>query len=164
MRNLCTMKTIFILIISMALAVSLNVARAEGPAEKAAEVAEDTVDTAKNVGHSVAKGTKKAARKVADALTPDPDARQFNVTLTDYHIEMPGSTEPGKTAFIVKNDGQRNHSFEVAGNGTDKKFLTDVPPSKTKVLHVDLTRGSYTVYCPVDGHRGKGMEQKLTVH
>src|SRR5438477_11529668 len=104
------MRKPFIFIISIATAVSLNLARAEGPAEKAAEVAEDTVDTAKNVGHSVAKGTKKAARKVADALTPDPDARQFNVTLTEYHVDMPGSTEPGKTAFIVKNDGKRNHS------------------------------------------------------
>ena len=126
-------------------------------------MAQDTVDTAKNVGHSVVKGTKKAAKKVADALTPDPDARQLNVTLTDYHIDMPGSAEAGKTAFVVKNDGKRSHSFEVMGNGTDKKFLTDVAPGKTKVLHVDLSRGTYTMYCPVDGHRGKGMEQKLTV-
>ena len=157
------MKTIFIFIITMAMTVSLNVTRAQGPAEKAADVAEDTVDTAKHIGHSVAKGTKKAANTVVDALTPDPDARRLNVTLTDYHINMPGSTKPGKTAFVVKNDGKRRHSFEVVGNGTDKKFLTDVAPNQTKVLHVDLTRGSYTVYCPVDGHRGKGMEMKVTV-
>jgi uncharacterized cupredoxin-like copper-binding protein len=162
-RNLCTMKKIFIFISISAVAVSLNVVRAEGPAEKAGEVAQDTVDTAKNVGHSVVKGTKKAAQKVADALTPESDARVFNVTLTEYHIDMAGGTKPGKTAFVVKNEGKQKHSFEVVGNGTDDKFLTDVAPGQTKVLHVRLTRGTYRVYCPVDGHRKKGMETKLTV-
>jgi uncharacterized cupredoxin-like copper-binding protein len=154
---------IFIFIIIIPFAMSLNAVRAEGPAEKAADIAQDTVDTAKNVGHSVANGAKKAGRKVADALTPDSDARAFDVTLKEYGINMPATAEPGKTAFVVKNEGKQSHSFEVVGNGTDQKFHTNVPPNETKVLHVNLKKGTYTVYCPMDGHRGKGMEQKLTV-
>ena len=153
----------FALIILIALFGSVGVVQAQGPADTAVGVAKDTVDTAKNVGKSVANGAKKAGRKVADALTPDPDARRFNVTLTEYRMDMPSVTKPGKTAFIVKNDGKQGHSFEVVGNGTDQKFHTNVPPNETKVLHVNLTKGTYTVYCPVDGHRGKGMETKLTV-
>jgi uncharacterized cupredoxin-like copper-binding protein len=147
----------------IAVTISLSVIQAEGPVQKAGEVAEDTVDTAKNVGRSVAKGTRKAVNRVADALTPDSDARPVDVTLTEYHIDMPTSLKPGKTAFIVKNAGKQRHNFEVQGNGTDEKFLKNVAPGQTKVLHVDLKRGSYMVYCPVDGHQKKGMEVKVTV-
>jgi uncharacterized cupredoxin-like copper-binding protein len=147
----------------IALGVSFSVAQAEGPVQKAGEVAQDTVDTAKNVGHSVVRGTKRAVNTVADALTPESDARQVNVTVTEYHIDMPGTTKPGKTAFIVKNEGKQKHSFRVQGHGSDQQFLTSLGPKETKVLHVNLKRGSYTASCPVDGHQGKGMESKLTV-
>ena len=155
------MKTPLVTVI--ALAISLSVIQAEGPVQKAGEIAEDTVDTAKNVGHSVARGTKKAAHRVADALTPDSDARRVDVTLTEYHIDMPTGLKPGKTAFVVKNAGKQRHNFGIQGNGTDEKFLKDVTPQATKVLHVNLKPGSYTAYCPVDGHQKKGMDVKFTV-
>jgi len=153
------MKSRFLIMI--AVAVSLSVARAEGPVEKAGEVAHDAVDTATNVGHSVVKGTKKAAHKVADALTPDSDARPVDVTLTGNHIDMPTSLKPGKTAFVVKNTDKQTHNFEIQGNGTDEKFVKAVGPDETRVLHVDLKRGTYTAYCP--GHQKKEMDVKLNV-
>lgn len=158
---MCTMK--LPLLTAIAVAVPLVLIQAEGPVQKAGEIAQDTVDTAKNVARSTARGTKKAANKVADALTPDSDARRVDVTLTEHHIDMPGSLKPGKTAFVVKNAGKRDHNFEVQGNGIDEKFMMDVSPNQTKVLHVKLERGTYNVSCPVDGHRKKGMDTKLTV-
>ena len=155
------MKT-FVSII-LAVTVSIGTVRAQGPVQKATDVAEDTAETAKNVGHSVAKGTKKAVNTVVDALTPDADARRVNVTLGEYKIDMPTSLKPGKTAFIVKNAGKQKHNFEVKGNGTDQKFITDLTPKQTKVLHVSLKRGTYTVYCPVGENQKKGMETSLTV-
>jgi uncharacterized cupredoxin-like copper-binding protein len=155
------MKTLLSTII--AVAFSLGVVQAQGPVEKAGEVAEDATDTAKNVGRSVAKGTKKAVNTVVDAVTPDPDAYKAEVTLTDYHIDMPTSLKRGKTAFVVKNTGKQKHNFEVQGNGTDQKFLITLGRNETKVLHVNLKRGTYAVYCPVNGHRKKGMDVKLTV-
>jgi uncharacterized cupredoxin-like copper-binding protein len=155
------MKTIFSIV--LAVIVSIGTVRAQGPVQKATDVAEDTAETAKNVGHSVAKGTKKAVNTVVDALTPDADARRVNVTLGEYKIDMPTSLKPGKTAFIVKNAGKQKHNFEVKGNGTDQKFITDLTPEQTKVLHVRLKRGTYTVYCPVGDNQKKGMETSLTV-
>lgn len=155
------MKTIFSIV--LAVIVSIGTVRAQGPVQKATDVAEDTAETAKNVGHSVAKGTKKAVNTVVDALTPDADARRVNVTLGEYKIDMPTSLKPGKTAFIVKNAGKQKHNFEVKGNGTDQKFITDLTPEQTKVLHVRLKRGTYTVYCPVADNQKKGMETTLTV-
>jgi uncharacterized cupredoxin-like copper-binding protein len=160
-RYFSTMKTLLSTII--AAVVSLNVVCAEGPVEKAGEVAEDAANTAKNVGRSVAKGTKKAVNTVADALTPDSDAYRVDVKLNDYSIDMPTSLKRGKTAFVVKNTGKQKHNFEVQGNGTDQKFLVNLGRNETKVLHVNLKRGTYTVYCPVNGHRKKGMDVKLTV-
>jgi len=155
------MKTFFSII--LAVTVSIGTVRAQGPVQKATDVAEDTAETAKNVGHSVAKGTKKAVNTVVDALTPDPDARRVDVTLGEDKIDMPTSLKPGKTAFIVKNAGKQKHNFEVRGNGTDQKFLVDLTPKQTKVLHVNLKRGTYTVYCPVGDNQKKGMETSLTV-
>jgi plastocyanin len=156
------MKTFFSII--FALAVSIGTVRAEGPIQKATDVAEDTAETAKNVGHSVAKGTEKAVNTIVDALTPEPDARRVDVTMSEYKIDMPTTLKPGKTAFVVKNAGKKKHNFEVKGNGIDQKFQANLGPNETKVLHVVLKRGTYAVTCPVDFHPQKGMKTTLTVH
>ena len=155
------MKTFFSVI--FAVVISIGTARAEGPVQKATDVAEDTAETAKNVGHSVAKGTKKALNTVVEALTPDPDARRVDVTLSEYKIDMPTTLKPGKTAFVVKNAGKKKHNFEVKGNGTDQKFQVNLGSNETKVLHVALKRGTYAVTCPVDLHPQRGMKTTLTV-
>ena len=162
------MKTLITMM--LAAAISAGIVRAadqETVPEKAADAVEDAAetakDTAKQAGRTVARTTKKAVNAVADALTPEPDARQVKVKLTEYAISMPTQLKTGKTAFIVYNAGKKAHSFEVNGNGIDKKFITSVDPGKTKVLHVVLKSGSYKVYCPLDGHEKKGMAQTLTV-
>jgi uncharacterized cupredoxin-like copper-binding protein len=155
------MKTFFS--VMFAVTVSTGTVRPEGPIHKAADVAEDTAETAKNVGHSVVKGTKKAVNTVVDALTPDPDARRVDVTLSEYKIDMPTKLKPGKTAFVVKNAGKKKHNFEIKGNGTDQKFISNLAPNQTKVLHVHLKRGTYDVTCPVDLHPMRGMTTKVTV-
>src|SRR6202011_4303981 len=117
------------------------------------------VDTAENVVHSTVRGTEKAARTVAhgvkkaadtveDAVTPDTDARRVDVTVTDDRIDMPTQLKPGKTAFVVKNAGTTTQNFEVEGRSVDRKFAAAPKPGQTKVMHVILKRGTYTVYSP----------------
>ena len=148
----------------IAIALSVGVVWAEGPVEKATDVAENAADTAKNVGKKVVKGTKKAVNKVVDAVTPDPDARRIDVTLSNDKIDMPTSLETGKTAFVVKNAGTEKHNFVVRGKDGTHKFMVDLQPNETKVLHVQLKRGTYSAYSPLDGHPKKGTETTLTVH
>jgi uncharacterized cupredoxin-like copper-binding protein len=155
------MKTIFSIILTLAL--SVGIARAQGPGERAKDAAETAAETAENVGHSVVRGTKKAVNTVVDALTPEPDARRVDVTVSEYRIDMPTTLKRGKTAFIVKNAGKKEHNFRVEGNGVDKKFITNLTAKETKVLHVVLKRGSYTVSCPLDEHAQKGMKLTVTV-
>jgi hypothetical protein len=117
------------------------------------------VDTAENVVHSTVRGTKQAARTVAhgvkkaadtveDAFTPDSDARRVDVTITESRIDMPTQLRPGKTAFVVKNAGKTAQNFEVEGRSVDRKFVAAPNPGQTKVLHVYLKRGTYSVYSP----------------
>ena len=117
------------------------------------------VDTAENVVHSTVRGTEKAARTVAhgvkkaadtveDAFTPDSDARRVEVTITEDRIDMPTQLRAEKTAFVVKNAGKTTQNFEVEGRSVDRKFVAAPNPGQTKVLHVYLKRGTYSVYSP----------------
>jgi hypothetical protein len=114
------------------------------------------VDTARNVARSTVRGTEKAARtgahgaktaveKVVDVFTPEPDAHRVDVSLNDDKIDMPTSVETGKTAFVIKNSRNTTRNFKLAGHGIDREFLNPPKPGETKVLHVTLKRGTYTV-------------------
>jgi multidrug efflux pump subunit AcrA (membrane-fusion protein) len=130
------------------------------------------IDTAENVVNSTVRGTEKAARTVAhgvkkaadtveDAVTPDSDARRVDVTVTDDRIDMPTQLKPGKTAFVVKNAGNTTQNFEVEGRSVDRTFAAAAKPGQTKVMHVFLKRGTYTVYSP--GKNGDQTTPKATL-
>ena len=117
------------------------------------------VDTAENVARSTVRGTEKAAKTVAhgvknaadtveDAVTPDSDARRVDVTITEDRIDMPTQLRPGKTAFVVKNAGKTTQNFQVEGRSVNRKFVAAPNPGQTKVLHVYLKRGTYSIYSP----------------
>lgn len=129
----------------------------EGPAEKAKDVAADTAETVKDTAKTAAKGVKKAAKEVTSST------HKVNVTMTEYKFEMPATAKAGKTEFVVKNAGQRVHTFAIKGNGIDQKISPNPKPGETATLTVDLTPGTYAVSCPVDFHTAKGMKTTLTV-
>ena len=54
------------------------------------------------------------------------------------------------------------HAIAIEGNGVDKDGQT-VQPGGTSSVTVRLKPGTYTFYCPVDGHEDAGMKGTLTV-
>ena len=46
------------------------------------------------------------------------------------------------------NAGKTAQNFEVEGESVDRKFVAAPNPGETKVLHVNLKRGTYTAYSP----------------
>lgn len=84
------------------------------------------------------------------------------VHLIEYSIHMPDTLPAGRIAFNVENGGKEKHAFEIEGNGIESK-TNELTRGDTTALEVDLKPGTYTIYCPVDGHRGKGMEKTITV-
>jgi uncharacterized cupredoxin-like copper-binding protein len=71
--------------------------------------------------------------------------------------------QAGSVTFRVTNNGTIDHALEVEGQGVEEETET-IKPGESAELTVDLSKdGSYEIYCPIDGHRGSGMEGTLTV-
>jgi uncharacterized cupredoxin-like copper-binding protein len=69
----------------------------------------------------------------------------------------------GTVTFQVTNNGSVDHALEVEGQGVEEETEA-IAPGESAELTVDLSQtGSYEIYCPIDGHREKGMEGTLTV-
>ena len=141
-------------IISAAISFGFVLAQ-EGPAEKAKNVAEDTAETAKNVANDTAKGVKKAVKEAT--------SHRVNVTMTEYHFTMPATAKAGKTTFVIKNAGRKEHAFEIKGQGIDQKLSPNPKPGQTATLQVDLKPGTYNITCPLPFHTMRGMKSTLMV-
>jgi uncharacterized cupredoxin-like copper-binding protein len=85
------------------------------------------------------------------------------VKLTEYKIEMPALIGAGATTFNVTNTGGETHGFEIEGNGIEKALKPRLKKGESGSLQVELTPGTYKVYCPVIGHKWHGMFLDLTV-
>src|SRR4051794_24976137 len=119
--------------------------------EKTSETLSKAGEKTKDAGKSLVNGTKKAVDGLVDAVTPDTDARKVDVKLTDNHLGMPAKLEPGKTAFVVKNEGKEKHGFEVTGEAMEKRFFMPLAPGESKVLHMNLKPGKYKAFAPENG-------------
>lgn len=87
----------------------------------------------------------------------------IEVQLTEYEIRMPDTISAGVHTFHIANAGKMNHNFAIEGNGVSEKLYADLTRGDTTNLSIKLAAGTYTVYCPVDKHRGKGMQRTITV-
>jgi uncharacterized cupredoxin-like copper-binding protein len=99
----------------------------------------------------------------AAAAVPDTAKGSVEVKLTEYKIEMPASVRAGATTFKVTNTGEETHGFEIEGNGIEKALKPRLKNGESGSLQVDLKPGTYKVYCPVLGHKRRGMSLDLTV-
>jgi plastocyanin len=93
----------------------------------------------------------------------EPAAPAVNVQLTEYAIEMPDTLTAGMHTFTVTNAGTMKHNFAIEGPGVMQKLAGDLMRGDSAPMPVMLQKGTYTVYCPVDGHRGRGMSRTITV-
>jgi plastocyanin len=69
----------------------------------------------------------------------------------------------GKVTITMSNPSSTKHAIAIEGHGVDVDGKT-VGKGKTSTVTVrNLKKGTYTFYCPVDGHRAAGMKGKLIV-
>jgi uncharacterized cupredoxin-like copper-binding protein len=89
--------------------------------------------------------------------------KSVDVTLTDFKLTFSEqSLQPGEYTFVAKNEGKFDHALEIEGPGVEKHTAT-LEPGKSAKLTVTLKKGSYEFYCPVDGHKDKGMRTEIEV-
>lgn len=92
-------------------------------------------------------------------------AQTIAVSATEFSFD-PGTIQidaPGTYTFDLTNDGGVQHALEVEGQGLEEE-TEEVASGSSAQLTVTFSKtGTYEFYCPVDGHRGQGMEGTLTV-
>ena len=127
------------------------------PSQSTTMAASETANTQTSTMNPVlaAENDNPAARPTAARPTQE-------VHLIEYQIHMPDTLPVGRIAFNIENGGKENHAFEIEGNGVHQK-TEELTRGNTTALEVDLKPGTYTIYCPVEGHAGKGMKKTVTV-
>ena len=69
----------------------------------------------------------------------------------------------GTVTLVMANPSSLPHAIAIKGGGKNVKGKT-VNKGGTSRVTVTLTKkGTYTFYCPVDGHAAAGMKGKLIV-
>ena len=122
---------------------------------------------------SAAEKISNAAKNTVDSMgigdsSATMDRQEIKVTLSDFKIDMPMELKAGQTRFNITNTGKVEHSFELEGNdgnadAKNDRLMTNLDAGDSTHLDVDLRAGTYTVYCPVGNHAGRGMKHTVTV-
>jgi uncharacterized cupredoxin-like copper-binding protein len=90
----------------------------------------------------------------------------ITVTVDEVEFKLNLSTttfKPGTYTFVAKNAGQVTHALQIEGPGVEDRKTGNVSPGGSAMLTVTLQKGSYELSCPVDGHKGLGMDTHITV-
>ena len=90
-------------------------------------------------------------------------AKTADVELTEYQITIPDTLPSGLMTLNIANGGKEDHSLVIEGNGYQASLPEPLKRGDRTTLDIDLKPGTYQVYCPVDGHKGKGMVRSVTV-
>jgi plastocyanin len=106
--------------------------------------------------------TPTAKESPGNRVAPAPQT--VIVDLTEYAIHMPDALAAGRQMFQVTNRGEETHGLVIAGDGFHQQVVTDLQRGDSVTVEVTLAPGSYSVWCPEDNHKGKGMMRQLTVH
>lgn len=88
------------------------------------------------------------------------------VRLMAWEVAMSERARPGPVAFRVTNRGSRPHGFVVERRDIDgfrRGFDGLLEPGETRHLKMDLTSGTYEIYCPAKQHAVRGMRLLLRV-
>jgi plastocyanin len=92
--------------------------------------------------------------------------RTIHVQEKEYRIILPAlkTLPPANYTFVVKNVGKEPHDFVVEGGELTEDVKTPtIEPGEEATVEVSLSKGTYTLYCSIDGHRQLGMLAKLAV-
>ena len=97
--------------------------------------------------------------------TTSLSAHHVVATETEYRIALSTThLQAGQTTFVATNKGKVAHSLEIDGPGVeDKRISGEIAPGSSQSITVTLRKGSYEIYCPVDGHKQLGMEVHVSV-
>jgi uncharacterized cupredoxin-like copper-binding protein len=110
-------------------------------------------------------GSKKASSTTTPASSGGTVVKTVTVHEKEYKLTPSSISLPKAGTYVFKgvNDGTTAHALAVEGNGVDMDGA-EISPRSSGTLKVTLPKkGTYEIYCPVDGHKGLGMKGTVTV-
>jgi uncharacterized cupredoxin-like copper-binding protein len=99
----------------------------------------------------------------ATTSLPATAAPVTEVQLSEYEIRIADTLPAGPQHLRIANGGEEKHSFAIEGPGVSTQLASELTRGDVAELAVTLQPGMYTVWCPVDEHRGKGMQRTISV-
>ncbi len=88
----------------------------------------------------------------------------FEGTPTEFQIRL--SRNPVRCGHLIveqQNQGEDPHDLQLEKSGGASYGFPELAPGGIARKNVYLGKGSWTLYCGLEGHRALGMERTLTV-
>lgn len=86
-----------------------------------------------------------------------------NMSMVEFAFQPSTVSVSGTTVtFNARNDGQFPHNIAIDGQD-GSLFPENLTAGQSASATITLPPGTYTFYCPVPGHRERGMEGTLIV-
>lgn len=122
-----------------------------------AAVTTDTTDTA-TATHPASPGGTAIIPSVAAGTT-------IVALIEDGRIVVQTQNIPPGPAVITVTNGSPSttHNLFVEGQGISRAAGDPIPEKTSRSFEVNLQTGTYTLYCPILDHRGRGEETTMTV-
>jgi plastocyanin len=98
--------------------------------------------------------------------TTTASTQTITISEKDYSLDPSTVTvdTAGTVTFKAVNDGGTDHALEIEGNGGGDQRTDTIGAGESATVTLDLKPGTYTMYCPIGGHRALGMEGTITVN
>ena len=116
-------------------------------------------------GSSKSSSSQSAPAAPAPSTTPAVVAGAAALSEAEYRF-TPNTlaiAKSGGVMITIANRGTIVHSFEIASVNGKPVRAADIQPGSSASVTVTLKPGSYTFFCPIDGHRGLGMIGTINV-
>jgi uncharacterized cupredoxin-like copper-binding protein len=114
----------------------------------------------KSAASSASTTTTSSAPATGGSVIKTVTIHEKEYKLTPNTISL---SKPGTYVFKGVNDGTTTHALEVEGNGVEQES-SHISPGSSGTVKVTLSKkGTYEIYCPIDGHKGLGMKGTVTV-
>jgi len=111
--------------------------------------------------------SRQNAGSTSTGLAPPATAGNARLTVSETEFSLAPAqariAKAGMVTITARNRGTIQHALAVHASGGQVRTAT-IAPGGSAGLTVDLkTPGSYSWYCPLDGHRARGMRGTIVV-
>jgi hypothetical protein len=114
--------------------------------------------------HSGVRGFPTTEGGRAGVLSGRGDGPAVAVTLRQGRLELStDSIGPGPVTFVVTNADSQAHAVEIFHEHNGRWRTVRIGPGGTAEMSMSMASSDYEVYCPLDGHRERGLSATLAV-